>query len=116
MKHLIAALCALTLVGLTAQADVTLRFNGIVTGTQWGGGYVSGAGVPEWNSCKFDGSGNCARDGDTLNIQTQPNSSYHLDIIGQDKDNKDFGFKTDASGNIATINDGGVAHAAIVDG
>ena len=45
MKHLITALCALTLVGLTAQADVTIRFNGIKVGNQWGGGAVSGPGV-----------------------------------------------------------------------
>ena len=117
MKHLIAALCALTLVGLTAQADVTLRFNGIAFGTQWGGGYVNGPGMPEWNSCKFDGTGNCARDGDTLNIVTEPNSDYWLDIIpAYSLDNKDFGFSTDASGNISLIAGGGVAHAAIVDG
>ncbi len=116
MKHLITALCALTLVGLTAQADVTLRFNGIKVGDQWGGGYVNGPGMITWNDCKFDGTGACARDGDTLNIVTQPNGSYWLDIIGLDKDNKDFGFTTDASGNIATIQNGGVAHAGIVDG
>ena len=116
MKHLITALCALTLIGLTAQADVTLRFNGIKAGDQWGGGYVNGPGMITWNDCKFDGTGACARDGDTLNIVTQPNGSYWLDIIPLDKDNKDFGFTTDASGNIATIQNGGVAHAGIVDG
>ena len=116
MKHLITALCALTLVGLTAQADVTLRFNGIKAGDQWAGGYVNGPGMITWNDCKFDGTGACARDGDTLNIVTQPNSSYWLDLIPLDKDNKDFGFTTDASGNIATIQNGGVAHAGIVDG
>ena len=66
MKHLITALCALTLVGLTAQADVTLRFNGIKAGDQWGGGYVNGPGMATWNSCQFNGSGECVRDGDTF--------------------------------------------------
>ena len=117
MKHLIAALCALTLVGLTVQADVTLRMNGITFGSQWGGGYVNGPGMPEWNSCKFDGTGNCARDGDTLNIVTEANSNYWLDIIpSYSLDNKDFGFSTDAAGNLSLLAGGGVAHAAIVDG
>ncbi len=116
MKHLITALCALTLVGLTAQADVTIRFNGIKVGSQWGGGAVSGPGVSSAN-CQFLGNGDCLRDGDTFNVLTQANSTYWIDILPNwDHDRFDFGFSTDASGNLDLISGGGVAHAAIVDG
>ena len=116
MKHLITALCALTLVGLTAQADVTIRFNGIKVGNQWGGGAVSGPGVSSAN-CQMNGDQDCLRNGDTFNVLTQANSTYWVDIIPNwDHDRFDFGFSTDASGNLDLISGGGVAHAAIVDG
>ena len=117
MKHLIMALCAFTLIGLTAQANVILHMNGVEVGNQWGGGYVNGPGMATWNSCQFNGSGECVRDGDTLNIQTLPNSVYWIDLIPMnDIDNVDFGFHTDASGNFSIFKDGGVAHVEEIDG